>query len=232
MNYTILEEEKTNATGLTRLMGRVYGWMGAALLISALSSLLFLSSETALQLVFGNRIGFWVLIIVEFLLVIGISGAINRISASTATALFILYAILNGITLSPILLIYTGASVAATFFITAATFGVMSIAGYVTKKDLSTMGSYLMMGLIGVIIASVVNMFLHSETMDYIISYLGVFIFIGLTAYDTQKIKTLGQEAINNGASMQKIAILGALTLYLDFVNLFLYLLRLFGRRK
>jgi FtsH-binding integral membrane protein len=139
---------------------------------------------------------------------------------------------LNGITLSPILLIYTGASVAATFFITAATFGVMSIAGYVTKKDLSTMGSYLMMGLIGVIIASVVNMFLHSETMDYIISYLGVFIFIGLTAYDTQKIKTLGQEALNNGASMQKIAILGALTLYLDFVNLFLYLLRLFGRRK
>ena len=232
MNYTILEEEKTNTTGLTRLMGRVYGWMGAALLISALSSLLFLSSETALQLVFGNRIGFWVLIILEFLLVIGISGAINRISASTATALFILYAILNGITLSPILLIYTGASVAATFFITAATFGVMSIAGYVTKKDLSTMGSYLMMGLIGVIIASVVNMFLHSETMDYIISYLGVFIFIGLTAYDTQKIKTLGQEAINNGASMQKIAILGALTLYLDFVNLFLYLLRLFGRRK
>ncbi len=232
MNYTILEEEKTNTTGLTRLMGRVYGWMGAALLISALSSFLFLSSETALQLVFGNRIGFWVLIIVEFLLVIGISGAINRISASTATALFILYAILNGITLSPILLIYTGASVAATFFITAATFGVMSIAGYVTKKDLSTMGSYLMMGLIGVIIASVVNMFLHSETMDYIISYLGVFIFIGLTAYDTQKIKTLGQEAINNGASMQKIAILGALTLYLDFVNLFLYLLRLFGRRK
>ncbi|MCX8479801.1 MAG: Bax inhibitor-1/YccA family protein [Chitinophagales bacterium] len=232
MNYTILEEEKTNTTGLTRLMGRVYGWMGAALLISALSSLLFLSSETALQLVFGNRIGFWVLIILEFLLVIGISGAINRISASTATALFILYAILNGITLSPILLIYTGASVAATFFITAATFGVMSIAGYVTKKDLSTMGSYLIMGLIGVIIASVVNMFLHSETMDYIISYLGVFIFIGLTAYDTQKIKTLGQEAINNGASMQKIAILGALTLYLDFVNLFLYLLRLFGRRK
>ncbi|MEY2898612.1 MAG: hypothetical protein RL138_665 [Bacteroidota bacterium] len=232
MNYTILEEEKTNTTGLTRLMGRVYGWMGAALLISALSSLLFLSSETALQLVFGNSFGFWVLIIAEFLLVIGISGAINRISASTATALFILYAILNGITLSPILLIYTGASVAATFFITAATFGVMSIAGYVTKKDLSTMGSYLMMGLIGVIIASVVNMFLHSETMDYIISYLGVFIFIGLTAYDTQKIKTLGQEAINNGASMQKIAILGALTLYLDFVNLFLYLLRLFGRRK
>lgn len=232
MNYTILEEEKTNTTGLTRLMGRVYGWMGAALLISAVSSLLFLSSETALQLVFGNRIGFWVLIIAEFLLVIGISGAINRISASTATALFILYAILNGITLSPILLIYTGASVAATFFITAATFGVMSIAGYVTKKDLSTMGSYLIMGLIGVIIASVVNMFLHSETMDYIISYLGVFIFIGLTAYDTQKIKTLGQEAINNGASMQKIAILGALTLYLDFVNLFLYLLRLFGRRK
>lgn len=231
MNYTILEEEKST-TGLSRLMGRVYGWMGAALLISAISSLLFLSSETALQLVFGNRIGFWVLIIVEFLLVIGISGAINRISAGTATALFILYAVLNGITLSPILLIYTGASVAATFFITAATFGVMSIAGYVTKKDLSTMGSYLMMGLIGVIIASVVNMFLHSETMDYIISYLGVFIFIGLTAYDTQKIKTLGQEAVNNGASMQKIAILGALTLYLDFVNLFLYLLRLFGRRK
>lgn len=231
MNYTILEEEKST-TGLSRLMGRVYGWMGAALLISAISSFLFLSSETALQLVFGSKIGFWVLIGLEFLLVIGISGAINRISAGTATALFILYAILNGITLSPILLMYTGASVAATFFITAATFGVMSIAGYVTKKDLSTMGSYLIMGLIGVIIASVVNMFLQSETMDYIISYLGVFIFIGLTAYDTQKIKTLGQEAINNGASMQKIAILGALTLYLDFINLFLYLMRLFGRRK
>ncbi len=232
MNYTILEEEKTSTSGLTKLMGRVYGWMGAALLISAVSSLLFLSSETATQLILGSRFGFYGLIILEFLLVIGISGAINRINSGTATALFILYAILNGITLSPILLIYTGASVAATFFITAATFGVMSIAGYVTKKDLSTMGSYLIMGLIGVIIASVVNMFLHSETIDYIISYLGVFIFIGLTAYDTQKIKTLGQEAINNGASMQKIAILGALTLYLDFVNLFLYLLRLFGRRK
>jgi len=231
MNYTILEEEKTS-TGLSRLMGRVYGWMGAALLISAVSSLLFLSSETATQLILGNRFGFYGLIILEFLLVIGITGAINRINSGTATALFVLYAILNGITLSPILLIYTGASVAATFFITAATFGIMSIAGYVTKKDLSSMGAYLIMGLIGVIIASVVNMFLHSETMDYIISYLGVFIFIGLTAYDTQKIKTLGQEAVNNGASMQKIAILGALTLYLDFVNLFLYLLRLFGKRK
>ena len=231
MNYTILEEEKTS-TGLSRLMGRVYGWMGAALLISAVSSLLFLSSETATQLILGSRFGFYGLIILEFLLVIGITGAINRINSGTATALFVLYAILNGITLSPILLIYTGASVAATFFITAATFGIMSIAGYVTKKDLSSMGAYLIMGLIGVIIASVVNMFLHSETMDYIISYLGVFIFIGLTAYDTQKIKTLGQEAVNNGASMQKIAILGALTLYLDFVNLFLYLLRLFGKRK
>lgn len=231
MNYTILEEEKTS-TGLSRLMGRVYGWMGAALLISAVSSLLFLSSETATQLILGSRFGFYGLIILEFLLVIGITGAINRINSGTATALFVLYAILNGITLSPILLIYTGASVAATFFITAATFGIMSIAGYVTKKDLSSMGAYLIMGLIGVIIASVVNMFLHSETMDYIISYLGVFIFIGLTAYDTQKIKTLGQEAVNNGASIQKIAILGALTLYLDFVNLFLYLLRLFGKRK
>jgi FtsH-binding integral membrane protein len=236
MKSTIIDNNYSDHESLSisvhRYMSRVYGWMCAALVITAFASFATLSSETLLQLIFGNRIAFYVLIGVEFLLVIGITGAINRISAPVAAALFILYSIVNGVTLSVIFAIYTSSSVVSTFLITAVTFGIMSVAGYVTKKDLTKMGSLLFMALIGLVVASLVNMFFQSETLQWICSYAGVIIFIGLTAYDTQKIKNIGSEAISNNLDTSKIAIIGALTLYLDFINLFLYLLRLFGRRK
>jgi hypothetical protein len=236
MKSTIIDnnysDQESLSISVNRYMSRVYGWMCAALVITAFASFATLSSETLLQLIFGNRIAFYVLIGVEFLLVIGITGAINRISAPVAAALFILYSILIGVTLSVIFAIYTSSSVVSAFLITAVTFGIMSVAGYVTKKDLTKMGSILLMALIGLIVASLVNMFFQSETLQWICSYAGVIIFIGLTAYHTQKIKNIGSEAISNNLDTSKIAIIGALTLYLDFINLFLYLLRLFGRRK
>jgi len=152
-------------------------------------------------------------------------------SAEAATAAFIIYSVLNGITLSLLLLIYTGASVASTFFTTALTFSAMSAYGYFTKRDLTTMGSYLQMGLIGLIIASVINIFWANGTMYWIISYVGVLLFVGLTAYDTQKIKKMGT-VVEGVQTTQKMAIMGALMLYLDFINLFLMLLRILGDRK
>ena len=175
---------------------------------------------------------FWGLIIAEFALVFAISGAIHKLSLSTATLLFILYSVVNGATLSVIFFAFSTAVIAKTFFITAGTFGAMALVGYTTKTDLSSMGKILIMALIGIIIASVVNMFVGSSGFDLIISYVGVLIFVGLTAYDTQKIKEMCQMAPDAGESAQKLALLGALTLYLDFINLFLYLLRIFGNNK
>ncbi|MCD8166355.1 MAG: Bax inhibitor-1/YccA family protein [Bacteroides sp.] len=215
------------------LFRNVYTWMSLALLLIGLTSLVVVDSLALLSLVFGNRMVFWGLLIAELALVWYVSARINQLSFMTAGALFVLYSVLNGATLSVIFLLYTAESIASTFFITAGTFGVMSLIGYFTKKDLSSWGNILFMGLIGLIIASIVNIFLKSEAMYWILSYAGVLIFVGLTMYDTQKIKRmLSVEGIEVNDSTRKIALMGALTLYLDFINLFLYLLRILGNRK
>jgi uncharacterized protein len=213
-------------------MTQVYGWMTVALLITASVSIWTASSEAMISLIFGNRAVFWGLIIGELLLVMALSGMVNRVSATVATAMFIGYSALNGLTLASIFLVYTGGSIASTFFITAGTFGVMSAYGYFTKTDLTRWGNLLFMALIGLIIASVVNIFLQNSTLYWVASFAGVLIFTGLTAYDTQKIKEMN--IIGNAGTDEdrKEAVMGALTLYLDFINLFLYLLRFFGDRK
>ena len=206
-------------------MRGVYGWMGGGLALTALVSLLTVSSPVLLQAILGNRMLFYVLIFAELGLVVGISGAINRISASTAAMLFLAYAALNGVTMSTIFVAYTSSSIASTFVVTSGMFGAMSLYGYLTKSDLTSWGSFLFMGLVGVVIASVVNIFLQSSMIYWVVSFCGVIVFTGLTAYDTQKIKNMG----NVG---RKGAILGALTLYLDFINMFLIMLRLLGNRR
>ena len=214
------------------LMRKVFVWMTLALAITGLTAFGVATSPSLVSMIFGSKVMFWGLIIAEFALVFAISGAINKLSLSTATLLFILYSVVNGATLSVIFFAFSTAVIAKTFFITAGTFGAMALVGYTTKTDLSSMGKILIMALIGIIIASVVNMFVGSSGFDLIISYVGVLIFVGLTAYDTQKIKEMCQMAPDAGESAQKLALLGALTLYLDFINLFLYLLRIFGNNK
>ncbi len=215
------------------LLRSVYNWMALGLLISGITAYGTTNSPWLLNLIFGNSAVFFILILVELGLVIGISGAIQRLSASTASGLFLLFSFINGLTLSAVLLVYTASSIFQTFLVTSLMFGAMSAYGYFTRSDLSSWGRYLFMGLIGIIIASVVNIFLANSSMDWIISFLGVIIFTGLTAYDTQKIKRMGEEMIGaDGERIGKVAILGALALYLDFVNLFLMLLRFMGRRR
>jgi len=216
---------KVVAAAQNGVMRGVYGWMGGGLALTALVSLLTVSSPALLQAILGNRILFYALVLGELGLVIGISGAINRISASTASMLFLVYAALNGLTMSTIFVVYTSSSIASTFLITSGMFGAMSLYGYLTKSDLTSWGSFLFMGLVGVVIASVVNIFLNSSMLYWVLSFCGIIVFTGLTAYDTQKIKNMG----NTGP---KGAILGALTLYLDFINMFLIMLRLFGNRR
>ena len=191
------------------------------------------NSEAMMRLIFGNQLVFFGLIIGELVLVFSISAKVNKMQASTATSLFLLYAALNGATLSAIFLIYTRSSITSTFFICAATFVASSIFGMVTKRDLTSMGQFMFMGLIGIVIASVVNLFVRSSGMSLIVSYIGVVVFVGLTAYDTQKLRTMAisQPDGLDGGTIRKGAILGALTLYLDFINLFLMMLRILGNR-
>jgi FtsH-binding integral membrane protein len=212
----------------------VYNWMGVGLALTGLVAFYVSNSESMVRLIFGNPIIFFVLIFAELGLVFAISGMVNRLSAGTATALFLLYAGLNGLTLSFVFLAYTRTSVVSTFFICAATFVGCSLYGWATKKDLTSMGGFLMMGLIGIIIASLVNLFIRSSAMSMIISYIGVIVFVGLTAYDTQKIKNMAMTQPDGLAAgvVRKGAILGALSLYLDFINLFLMLLRIFGQSR
>ena len=217
------------STAFPALMRKVFVWMALALAITGLTAFGVATSPTLVAAIFGSKVMFWGLIIAEFALVFAISGAINKLSLSTATLLFILYSVVNGATLSVIFFAFSTAVITKTFLVTAATFGAMALVGYTTKTDLTSMGKILFMALIGIIIASVVNMFMHSSGFDLIISYVGVLIFVGLTAYDTQKIKQMCLMAPDAGESAQKLALLGALSLYLDFINLFLYLLRIFG---
>jgi FtsH-binding integral membrane protein len=208
--------------------------MALGLGLTGVVALYVSSSQSMMQLIYGNRMVFFLLIIAELGLVFAISGMVQRMSAGTATALFVIYSVLNGLTLSFIFLVYTQASIVSTFFICAGTFVGCSIYGWTTKRDLTSFGGFLMMGLIGIIIATVVNLFIRSSAMTMIISYIGVFVFIGLTAYDTQRLKNMAltQPAGVDGAVVRKGAILGALSLYLDFINLFLMLLRIFGQTR
>ena len=208
----------------------VYNWMAVGLALTGFVAFYVANNATMLRFISSPFIQ--ILLFLSVLgLVFSISGMVNRMSAGTATGLFVLYSALMGILLSPIFLIYTGASIVSTFFICAGTFVGCSIYGWSTKKDLTSWGGFLTMGLIGIIIASLVNMFFRSSAMSMIISYIGVIVFVGLTAYDTQKLKNmaLAQPAGLDGAVVRKGAIVGALSLYLDFINLFLMLLRIFG---
>ena len=212
----------------------VYNWMAIGLGLTGFIAFYVSNSPNIIKLIYGNQVLFFGLIIGELALVFYLSARVQKIQASTATALFILYAALNGVTLSFIFLIYTSSSITSTFFICAATFVACSIYGMVTKRDLTSLGGFMAMGLIGIIIASVVNMFIRSSGMSMIISYIGVFVFVGLTAYDTQKLKRMAitQPAGLEAGVVRKGAIMGALTLYLDFINLFLMLLRILGSRR
>lgn len=220
------------ATEQAAFMRKVFAFMAGGLGATALTALVVFHSEAATRFIFGNRAVFYGLLLGELAMVWSFSSLARRMSAVGAAALFYLYAIVNGLTLSVIFLIYTQGSIAETFFVTAGTFGAMSLYGYVTKRDLTSMGSFMFMGLIGLILASVVNMFLGSPMLYWGITFFGVLIFVGLTAYDVQKIKQLN--VIGNAGTDEdhKEAIHGALILYLDFVNLFLYMLRLLGRRR
>jgi FtsH-binding integral membrane protein len=212
----------------------VYNWMGIGLALTGLVAYYVSTSESLIRLVFGNPIILIVLIIAELGLVFSIAGMVNRMSAGTATALFVIYSGLNGVTLSSIFLVYVQASIVSTFFVCAGTFIACSLYGWMTKRDLTSVGSFMMMGLIGIVIASLANLFIRSSGLSMIISYIGVFVFVGLTAYDTQKIKNMAltQPANLDGAVVRKGAIMGALSLYLDFINLFLMLLSIFGQRR
>ncbi len=212
----------------------VYNWMAFALALTGFVAFYVSHSPSIMRLIFGNPMIFFILIFAQLGLVFAISGRVNRMSAGTATSLFVIYAALNGVTLSFIFLAYASTSIASTFFICAGTFVGCSIYGWTTKKDLTSWRGFLMMGLIGIIIASLVNMFIRSSGMSIIISYIGVIVFVGLTAYDTQKLKNMAlvQPAGLDGGVVRKGAILGALSLYLDFIMLFLMLLRIFGQGR
>ena len=213
-------------------MQKVYLWMTFALTLTGFVAYRTTQSEFLLELIFSSSFGFIGLILAELALVFWISSGIQRMSSNMAIGLFLLYSVLNGMTLSVLLIAYTGASVASTFFITAGMFGAMSVYGYTTKQDLSSWGNLLFMALIGLILASVVNIYLQSSGLYWLINYIGVLVFVGLTAYDTQKIKQIAAQVIVESEEGRKVAILGALTLYLDFINMFIFMLRILGNRR
>ena len=224
-----LENEMSLQAYVSRVMRGVYFKMFLGLLVTAAASFFTLGSASFLTLVYGNKAVFFGIIIAELALVFGLSAAINKLSTGMATLLFFLYSALNGVTLSYIFAIYSPQSIFLTFCITAGTFGAMSIYGYFTRQDLTKMGSFLIMALLGLIVCAVVNIFLANSALDWVISIAGVAIFVGLTAWDTQKIKQMA--AMTDTTNAGKVATLGALSLYLDFVNLFIHLLRIFGSR-
>jgi len=229
VNQITLSQARRDASSI--FLAKVFNWMATGLGVTGLIALL--TSESGLALSIASSPIFFILIIAELGLVFFLSARVEKIKAGTASLMFYTYAVLNGLTLSVIFLAYTRASIAGTFFITAGMFAAMAVYGTVTKRDLSGFGSFLFMGLIGIIIASIVNIFLNSSSLYWAISLIGVFIFTGLTAYDVQKIKNMGERGIleQGEEAIKKGAIMGALALYLDFINLFLMLLRFFGNR-
>ncbi|MEG2004523.1 MAG: Bax inhibitor-1/YccA family protein [Bilophila sp.] len=231
---TLRDSTRTaNVSVASVFMRQVYQWMSVGLLVTAGTAFYVAGSETITKILFGNMVSMIVLAIAVFAMPLVLMSMISRLSSTAATGIFVVYSALMGAFLSSVLLVYTGASVMQAFVTTAGTFGAMSVYGTVTKRDLTAMGSFLMMGLFGLIIAMVVNIFLQSTMMEFIISCIGVLIFTGLTAYDTQKIRAFGENApLDDATAMRRGALLGALTLYLDFINLFLMLLRLMGDRR
>lgn len=232
-NTTSINQIKTQVH-VNAFILNVYNWMFIGLALTGFVAYWVSSSEAILQIIFGNKIVFFGLIIAELGVVFYLSTRIQKIQSTTATALFLIYAALNGAVLASVFLLYTRTSIVSTFFICAATFGACSVYGMITKRDLTSVGNFMFMGLIGIIIASLVNLFVRSSGMAMIINYAGVFIFIGLTAYDTQKIKhmALSQPAGLDGGTFRKGAIMGALSLYLDFINMFLFFLRILGNKE
>jgi uncharacterized protein len=233
MDSTVLRQTQVQVR-VNEFIRSVYNWMAVGLGLTGVVAYYVANTPSIRNVVFGNPILFFGLIIGELALVFIISARIQRMQASTATSLFVLYSILNGATLSFIFMVYAKSTITSTFFVCAATFVACSVYGYTTKRDLTSLGGFLMMGLIGIIIASLANMFFRSAGMSMIISYIGVLVFVGLTAYDTQNLKSmaLNQPADLEAAVVRKGAILGALKLYLDFINLFLMLLRIFGNQR
>lgn len=232
----ILEREGTYPVAKTFMSG-VFMWMFLALAITAATAWAVATSSSLFSLIYNTETGGmsilgWVVMLAPLGLVLWMSAGFQRMSASTMVMIFVLFSVLLGASLSSIFLIYTSASIMKTFLITSGMFGTMAVVGYTTKTDLTKFGSIMFMGLIGIIIASVVNMFMRSGTMDYIISFIGVLVFTGLTAYDVQKLKRIGSQVGMEDEGTRKITIMGALTLYLDFINLFLFLLRFFGNRN
>lgn len=226
-NGSIIEQ---TGSRIQTYMSHVYGWMAVGLLLTAFVAW-FASNNDQLIMLLARIM--WVLLIAEIGLVFAISGMINRLSGSTATTLFMLYSVINGLTFSIYFKYYTSSSIASVFFITAGMFSALAVYGYTTKRNLSGIGSFLFMGLIGIVIASLVNIFLQSAPLMWAITYIGVFVFAGLTAYDTQKLKEFGVNLSQNDQNMfRRYVILGALTLYLDFINLFIMLLRIFADRR
>ena len=225
-----INAEMSMSSYISKVMRRVFGKMFLGVLLTAFVSLGVASTPALINMIFSSKLVFWGLIIAQFGMVIWLSAGINRMSTTTASLIFYLYSAVTGVTLTPIFFAYTDAAIVKTFFITAGTFGVMALYGYTTKSDLSKMGSFLFMALIGLIVVSLVNFFLASDTLSWVISGVGVLIFVGLTAWDTQKIKQMAMQT--DEQNVGKLAAIGALSLYLDFINLFLYLLRFFGSRN
>ena len=233
-NMSTLEGVSAKRAALTNAYLRsVYNWMAAGLMVTAIMAYAVVNVPALSAIVFQSKWTFYGLIIAQVALVFTISGAINRLSAGTATAIFLLYSALNGATLSVLLLVYTSTSVVQAFFTASGMFVAMSLYGLMTKRDLTSLGSFAIMGLFGIIIASIVNLIWPSTMLNFIISCVGVLVFLGLTAYDTQRLRTFGEGAPEGDAvAMRRGVILGALTLYLDFINLFIMLLRLTGDRR
>ena len=228
-----LSESQVQTT-FVAAMQRVYVWMALGLFLTAVTAVFTASSPFLLSIIFSSAITFYGLIIGEFILVIAIGRAVAKASATTGLVLFFIYAAVNGLTLSAIFFIYDLGAIWLAFGATAVCFGIMSVVGYTTKQDLSHWGGILFMGLIGLIVASVANMFFANSTLDWIVTYGGILIFLALTVYDTNRIKAMTKAAVFAGENdvVMRVGVVGALKLYLDFINLFLYLLRLLGRRR
>lgn len=232
-NYMESYGQTTSSVAVSTLMKSVYVWMTLALAVTGMTAAYVAGNLPLMSAILSNRILFFGIIIAELAMVWTLSARIDRLSFATSGLLFALYSILNGVTMSVLFVAFTSASIAQTFFITAGTFGAMSLVGFTTKKDLTSMGNLFFMALIGLIIASLVNIFWQNSVLYWVISYVGVLLFVGLTAYDTQKIKQMVYAHGNEvNETTQKLALLGSLTLYLDFINLFIYLLRILGDRK
>jgi FtsH-binding integral membrane protein len=228
LNYSA---EGAGSTAVTSFLNAVYAWMAAGLGVTALVAWWVSTQPDLMQSIFRGPV-LIILILAELALVFTVSAAINKISATTATVLFLVYAALNGLTLSALLLIYAHALLASAFIITAGTFGATSLYGYFTQRDLTRLGSLMFMGLIGIVLASVVSFFWHNSMLEVAINYIGVVVFVGLTAYDTQKLKAIAAQTAGNAALAARLSVSGALILYLDFLNLFLFILRIMGDRQ